>query len=422
MTGPFAFPLRSLRLCVRLLGITLAVAGLAFTGAIVSERLRDRPVAAVRVVWTFEQPERGAFIATPAVTEEFVYAAAVRDSALAPSGVVYCLDRRSGVVRWRFDDNGAMLHTCSSPCYSAGRLYLGEGMHGNDVCKLYCLDAASGRKLWQRVTGGHIECGPCVAGGAVFFASGDDGVYCLDASSGEKRWHFQGRRHIDTTPTVANGRVYAGSGVSLLYRTTEIFCFGEADGKLLWHHPTELPVWSSPVVEGEQVFLGTGTGRLTVSAEPPEKPAGALLCADVATGQIRWSCRLEDAVFSRPTVDEDHVYFGSRDGRVRCLDRRDGRQAWEVDMGSPVVTQPALIAGRLYVIAAGGQVKCLDAADGRAVWTFDVAAHTQTRPQLLSSPVVVADSNADGEHHLIFFGAELRNAVQSTAVLFCLRD
>ena len=400
--------------------IGLAAVALAFT---VRALERPRPAApAVTVAWAFEQPERGAFLAAPVVTEEAVYAAAIRDSALAPSGVVYCLDRRRGTVRWTFDDDGAMLHTISTPCLAGGHLYIGEGMHGNEVCKMYCLDAASGRKRWQCVTEGHIESSPCVGDGAVFFGSGDDGIYCLDAERGTKRWQVKNHWHIDVGPAFADGRVYAGSGVSQLNRKTEIFALDAADGRVLWRMPSDLPVWGSPVVDGGQVFFGTGTGRLTQSAESPEKPAGALLCVDAATGHECWTCRVEDAVFGRAAVDSGRVYFGARDGRFYCLDRRDGRRLWQVDMGSPVVTRPALLDGRLYIVASGGRVACLDANSGAAHWTFDFAAYTQTKPQLLSSPVVVADPDDTGPHYLLYFGTELKNPLRSAAVLYCLRD
>lgn len=396
--------------------------GLAFVGWTARDWPHQTATPTFEILWTFEQPERGAIVATPVVIEESVYIAAIRDNAFNPSGVVYCLDRRRGKVRWTFDDDGTMKHTYSTPCWAEGRLYVGEGMHGNDVCKMYCLDAVSGRKRWEFVTGGHIESSPCVAGGAVFFGSGDDGIYCLDAVRGAKRWQFQGQWHVDVRPALANGRLYAGGGVSRLNRTTEIFCLDISDGHPLWRTPTELPVWGSPVVAGNEVFFGTGTGRLTVSAQPPEKPAGALLCADAATGRIRWTYRLEDAVFARPVVEGERVYFGARDGRCYCLDRGDGRQRWQAEMGSPMATQPALVEGRLYVVASGGRIQCLEAKNGRAIWTFDVAEHTQTRPQLLSSPIVVPEEIAGEKHRLIFFGTELRNADRTTAVLYCLRD
>jgi outer membrane protein assembly factor BamB len=404
-------------------GVLLGAAALvAVTLAfVVWAKLQPQPAReSVAVVWMFEQAERGAIISTPVITEDCVYVAAIRDSAFAPSGVVYCLDRQGGSVRWKFDDDGAMKHTYSTPCLADGRLYVGEGMHGNDVCKMYCLDTADGRKVWEFVTDGHIESSPCIADGAVFFGSGDDGLYCLDAASGSKRWQFHGKWHVDVRPEVMSGRVYAGSGISLLNRTTEIFCLDASNGQPLWRTPTELPVWGSPVLEGDQVFFGTGTGRLTMSAEPPEKPAGALLCADAKTGKIQWSCPVADAVFSTPAVDAERVYFGARDGRCYCLDRRDGRKVWQQDLRSPMVTRPALVERRLYIAASGGQVCCLDVDNGRPLWTFDLAKHTQTRPQLLSSPVVMKISEKD-RPYLLYLGTELRRGEESEAVLYCLR-
>src|SRR5438876_6874333 len=101
------------------------------------------PQDAVTVLWTFEPPERGAIISTPLVTAAGgVYVAAIHDVGLAAFGAVYYLDPETHKVVWKFDDDGAMQHMYSSPCLADGRLYIGEGMHSNNVCKFYCLDAA----------------------------------------------------------------------------------------------------------------------------------------------------------------------------------------------------------------------------------------------------------------------------------------
>lgn len=388
----------------------------------ISARKTGREPIQPVVLWSFEQVERGAIISTPVVTSDCVYVSAIRDNALAPSGLVYCLDRRRGSVRWHYDDAGAMLHTISSPCLKDGRLFVGEGMHGNDVCNLHCLDAATGKKIWQFLTGGHIESSPCVADGVVVFGSGDDGIYGVDTASSKKRWQKVGRWHVDVSPALRAGRVYGGSGVSERYRTTEMFCLKLSDGEVCWQTPTELPVWGSPLVAGEQVFFGTGTGRLTQSAEAPEKAAGALLCVDAATGKILWTYPVEDAIFGRCAADEGHVYFGARNGYCYCLERQKGRSVWQVDLGEPIVTQPALIDGRLYIAASGGRICCLEAESGKTMWTFDLAAFTQTRPQLLSSPIVQVEEDEGGRHYLLFLGTELRTAARSSAVLYCLRD
>lgn len=376
------------------------------------------PSPVVDVEWMFEPPERGAILSSPRVDGDSVYVAAVEDTTAAGRGAVYSLNRQTGKPLWKFTDDGAMQRTYSSPCLDDGRLYIGEGMHANFVCKLYCLDKATGRKLWQFQTAGHIESSPCVADGQVFFGSGDDGLYCLDARTGVKRWHFQGDLHVDSSPAVAGGRVYAASGSSQKYGACALLCLDAQGGELLWKVPVDLPVWGSPAVDGEQVFFGLGNGRLLQSAQPPARRAGALVCVHTDTGALLWRYDTADAVFARAALNGKTVCFGSRDGHAVCLDRRDGRPHWSVYLGSPIITRPALLANLAYFVTSAGVVYCLDAEDGKEKWSLDLGERSRTQPQVASSPCVVADTSGVTR---LYVGTELRNAASSAAVLFAVQ-
>jgi outer membrane protein assembly factor BamB len=373
------------------------------------------------VVWVFYPPERGAIISTPLVAGNRVYVGAIRDAGLASYGVVYCLDQATGKEVWKFDNDGEMLHMYSSPCLADGRLYIGEGMHANHACKLYCLDAKTGQYLWHYETRSHIESTPCVVDGKVFFGAGDDGVYCLNAATGVFCWQFCDSVHVDTNPTVVGKCLYGGSGGSRQRKFTGIFCLSTEDGTVLWRKPTELPVWGTPTVAGDRVFFGLGNGRLTKSAEPPEKPAGTLLCVSAKTGDPLWHYAVSDSVLVKPTVDEQHVYFGARDSCCYCLTRDDGRLCWKEDVGSPVVTGLALREKHLYVVASEDPVGRLEIDTGNLTRKFSVAAQSQTKPRLLSSPIAVPEDTTK-QHYRIYFGAELRNSVSSFPALYCLRD
>jgi outer membrane protein assembly factor BamB len=185
----------------------------------------------------------------------------------------------------------------------------------------------------------------------------------------------------------------------------------------LWRWPADLPVWGSPAVGGDEVFFGLGNGRLLEPPAPPREPAGGVVCLDAVTGLLRWR-RPGDAVFGRPAVGADRIYYGSRDGACGCLDRRSGEILWRTDLGSPVVARPALLGSRVYAAGSAGLVCCLDADSGRVRARFDLAARTQTHPQVFSSPVVVPDE--DGRR--IYLGTELASGNSCAAVLYCFRD
>jgi outer membrane protein assembly factor BamB len=374
----------------------------------------DQPSAGPAVVWEFESPHRGGFVAAPWVSDDAVYIAAAHDRGLRSSGAVYALDPASGAVRWTFDADGRMLPTASAPVVADGRLYVGEGMHGHFACSLYCLDPATGRQLWAIEATDHIESTPAVSGGVVYFGAGNDGVYAADAATGKELWRFSADLHIDASPWVSNGRVIVGSGPSRKFSALQVVSLDVGTGTPAWRVATDLPAWGSPRAAGGRVFIGLANGRLNEGARPPETPAGAVLCLDERTGDILWRFDAEDAVFQQPTADGGRVYFGSRDGNLYAVDAVSGELVYRVPVGGPVIGPPAVSGGKVYVISVGGRLVCLSAADGRELWDWDVR---RGRPV---EPVVLAGVRVSGGR--VYVAAELKTGAGSAAVLYCLRE
>jgi outer membrane protein assembly factor BamB len=366
----------------------------------------------LKLVWTFEPKERGAIISSPTVQENRLYAAVIQGTGFSTYGVVYCLNRETGEEVWQFDDDGAMQQVFSSPCVAAGRLYIGEGLHENHDCKFYCVDAATGQKLWHFQTTSHIESSPCVADGRVYFGAGSAGIYCLDAITGAERWHFQNNLHIDASPKVSGKRVYAGSGVSRTQKETRVFCLDADSGGVIWQHPAKLPVWSAPCILGNRAFFGLGNGRYDKSAD---RPAGAVLSVDVQTGKEIWCYDLGEAVLRSPAADDDRVYFGSRDNCCYCIAQKDGQLRWKTDLGSAVLARPMAQDNSIYVVSSAGRVCRLEADTGEPMWRCDIGNHAQSRAIVFASPA------RDDLHHL-YVGAALEGPLGSRAVLYCLQD
>jgi outer membrane protein assembly factor BamB len=326
------------------------------------------------------------------VTDRFVYLGGYRQTAFTFDGILVCVNRATGKDEWVFDSskipadwkaaNANGLRTVySTPTVADGKLYFGEGLHTDFDCRLFCLDAATGRPLWAFQTRSHTEGGPVVADGKVYFSAGDDGLYCADAGTGKQVWQYQTEKplHIDTPVTVANGRVFGGSG----YNTFTAFAVDAATGQEVWKKELPLRSFGTPRVSGKDVFYGLGTGNLTEdlsSENEPGRPretaaAGMIVCFDVATGAERWKVPLPASAHTNLAADGRTVYAACRDGWMYALDRSNGKQLWRASSGLPIVCGPVVAtdaSGRfplaVYLAGPTGQVTCHDPVTGVAYW------------------------------------------------------
>jgi outer membrane protein assembly factor BamB len=394
----------------------------------------DRPIASLDTekTWSvvFRTKGDGLIVSSPRLVGDRLYVAAAHRRGFGNFGVVYGLDPLSQKVLWSFDDDGDMKQVFSSPCVADGRLFIGEGFHDDQNCKIYCLDAATGAKRWEFLTSGQTESSPCVADGKVFFGAGNDGVYALDAATGKEIWHFQGKApgslRIGAGPAVQGKRLYVGSGVDRNRPDnpgeTALLCLDTDTGKVVWRIPTNLPCWGTPAVAENEVFFGLGNGDVFQDAS---QPAGAMLCVSADSGQQRWRFDVPNGVLNRPALDRFRVYFGCRDGSCYCLKRRDGQLRWKQGIGSSIVASPvtddASEHGRaltVFAIGTTGQVCCLDAHTGKVHWSY---AELQGRAaHLSSSPALAVRPTVSGDRRCLYFGAAL-NGLKIPAV-YCLID
>ena len=376
------------------------------------------------------QPRPSSWIVSPPrVVGDRVYVGAVHGEQYQ-SGALYCLNRATGAVIWTFNNGGQMKNAFSQPFVVGDRLYVGEGFHQNSDCKLFCLNADTGEKIWEVPTRSHTESSPCVVDGKVYFGAGDDGLFCVHAEDGTPVWDDKLRLkglHVDANPLVVGGRVYAGSGVGDIYKDTCVFCVDAATGKEVWRRPTDLPVWGESALAGGRLYVPLGNGNFMTSED---RPAGAVLCLDAVTGEQKWRCDAADGVLVRVSVDRGCVYFASRDQNCYCLDRADGRVLWKKDLGGPVTASPALVrcpecgcAEALYVVASDvdtmGKAYCLDPATGAELWQIDLGQGRKS-PALFSAPTVVVRRDGDVEHRSIYFGSGFN--FFKHGVLFCVED
>ncbi|MBL7140723.1 MAG: PQQ-binding-like beta-propeller repeat protein [Planctomycetes bacterium] len=85
--------------------------------------------------------------------------------------------------RWQADLGGRL----TAPVMAAGRLYLA----GPDRYTVYCLDAETGRTVWEFAAAGPVDSPPTLVDGLALFGSGDGCVYAVNAADGRLAWRYR---------------------------------------------------------------------------------------------------------------------------------------------------------------------------------------------------------------------------------------
>lgn len=361
-----------------------------------------------RLLWTFTPAERKGRVmihSTPTVVDGLVYVGALHEIQTFAQGYLYCINASQtrtltdagkpaagrpaamlepGALVWKFTAanlaGGPAKPIFCAPTVHAGIVYVGEGYHEDKNCRLFALDAGTGKAQWMVQTTSHTESPPTVVPGRIYFGAGDDGVLCYDMTSfvaGESgpaspptpRLIWQAKDlHIDGAPCVADGRVFVGTVIGDVHASLVMLALDADTGDQIWRVRSPLPVPGCAAHAGGRVYFGLGNGKLGID---PDQPAGAVWCLDAATGEEKWIYKTGNGVFGCPAIAHGNCYFTCRDGRAYCVDERTGELRWKIDAGAPIVAAPVVTETEVIIVTTTGIVKCLNAKDGSERWSFD---------------------------------------------------
>lgn len=330
------------------------------------------------VKWKFAAG--GPIVSTPAVSAGIVYFG-------SNDHILYALDELTGALRWKYQTKGRV---SASPGVAGGRVYVGS--YDGDF---YALDAASGALVWRFTTEGerrfsarHLHgldpaaeimpdpfdvflSSPAIAGGMVYFGSGDGNVYALDAGSGALRWKFHTGNVVHASPAIANGTLYVGSW------DTYFYALDAASGKELWKFKTgedkeihnQEGIQSSAAVADGIVYFGCRDSHL--------------YALDAASGARRWAFSTGDSwVVGSPAVRDGVVYFATSDsGLLQALDSMTGAVRFSLDFNRwPFFSSPTLAGSFLYIGSNSGKVLAVNLNTRSVTWAFQTDAARKNGP------------------------------------------
>ncbi len=223
----------------------------------------------------------------------------------------------------------------TAPVYHRGLVY-GAFLDGHLVAS----DAKTGKRVWMRRLGTHLESSPLAVGGTLYLGTDSTDLLALDAANGKVRWRFNAPGAIKASPSHHDGRVYVAD-----YQSS-MFALDAATGKPIWRTNTSRVApfghggfFSSPAVAFGNVYAA--------------RDDGTVYAFDEKTGKVEWSFDSGDYVYGSPAVaqvpgTDPTVYIGAENGRFFALDAATGEVEWRRDVGGPIPGTAVVIGRTVY--------------------------------------------------------------------------
>ncbi len=275
-------------------------------------------------------------VATPSLVGDKLYVFSRQDGA----EVIRCLDAATGKELWqdKYDALGASGPAASfsgprcSPVVAAGKVVT-MGVRGI----LSCLNAEDGKLLWRKNDFADAyprfftSASPLVIDGlCIAEVGGGDkgGIAAYDLESGEQKWIWDG-----DSPAYASPMILETGGAKYVIAQTEskMAAVGLADGKLAWETPFRSERMgynaATPIVSEQTViYSGSNRGATAVRLEKAD---------DKLKGEQLWQNLDNSVQFNSPILDDGRIYGLSASDNLFCVNAESGKTLWTASLNKP---------------------------------------------------------------------------------------
>ena len=279
--------------------------------------------------------------------------------------------------------------------YDAGKIFVTSGFG-----VLRCIDARTGRDIWQKNLKMPIVNAPVVNGGRIFVSTHDNHLYAMAETDGRTLWEHQGIAEAAGILASTNVAV-SGETVIVPYTSGELYALSVSDGRAAWNEmltrsgtQTALSeiddIAGRPVIDRDMVFAISHSG--------------VMVAININSGERVWSRDIGGV--QTPWAAGDFVYVLTLENKLLCLQRKDGKVKWihqlprfedEQNRDDPIQwTGPVLVSDRLIVVSSDGKAYSISPYTGQLMGKTDI-------PDGAFIPPVVANDTL----YLLTNGAQL---------------
>ncbi len=279
-----------------------------------------------------------------------------------------------------------------SPVVVGGKLFIQSAAADGSDRTISCLDAATGKTLWEKRTPGHTakvhqksslaSCTPAVDGDKVFACTWDGSGVTLTAravADGAELWSaslgsFTSQHGAGMSPVAHAGKVFVNFDQD---GSAEVVAFDAATGMKAWTAPRKAyrACYSTPVIrtrkDGKAELIVHSTAGLTGYDPDTGKPNWEWV-TQWKKGEQALRSVASPALVNGLVVGVNGDGSGDRYSAAVDPDAAGGPKVlWEKRSKAltPYVPCPVALDGRVYWLTDQGVAECLEAKTGKVVWS-----------------------------------------------------
>ena len=296
----------------------------------------------------------------------------------------------------------------ATPALLNNKLYVFTRQGDNEL--LQCLDAATGKQLWQSAGYPAVAVsGPAashpgprssvtVADGKVVTVGVGGDIACFDASSGKLLWRNEDYKNAvpqfftGMSPLISSGICYAHLGGP---KAGQFIAFDLSNGAVKWKVEGEGPAYGSPVlmtIDGSKQIVFQAQTKL-VSLNPGDGKQLWEFATPVGTGRVQNA--------TSPVADQNRIYFTGLNNGFNALEiKKDGNsfvvnKLWTNPDLTTSYSTPLLKDGFLYGLSNQSRLFCINASSGQTAWLDNTALQNFGSIVDAGSVIVALTSNSN---------------------------
>ena len=312
-----------------------------------------------------------------------------RDAVWNASGIVETFESDTIPVKWSVPINPGY----SGPTVAKGKVYVTDRIEKPvQQERVLCFDEQSGAQIWEFVydceySGIGYPAGPrasvIIEDGKAYSLGSMGHFYCLNAESGKVLWEKDLNTEyeivmpiwgIAATPLIVDEKIIVHVSGS---NNASIVAFNKETGKEIWRNLDDRAGYSAPILiekDGKQVVVNWTEHSL--SGLNPE------------TGEVYWRFPWQTGSgmsIATPVLTDDHIFvsafysgsllvkLGNDYTTAEKVWQRSGESERKTDALHCVMNTPIVLGKYIYGVDSYGELRCLDFNTGDRIWEDQTA-------------------------------------------------